>query len=162
MFGDGYFSISFEGLTGIIVTILGIWLVVRQLRETKQANQLLGLMALGEMDVTNGRNRSLLLEQAANEDWYSISDKEAHDRIFGNVKLAEAGDSVFSNMELVGMMVRKNLLHEKLAYGLFGKTVWIWWDRFGMVLRHRRTEIGWDQFMGNWEWLAKRFKDYEG
>lgn len=36
MFADGYFSLSFEGLLGLIVTVVGIWLVVRQLMEPER------------------------------------------------------------------------------------------------------------------------------
>ena len=50
MFTDGYFSISFPEVLGLIVTVLGIWFVVQQLREAKLANQMEGLISLIEIE----------------------------------------------------------------------------------------------------------------
>ena len=43
MFNEGYLSISFEALLGLTVTIVSVWLVVKQLRKTNLASQMEGL-----------------------------------------------------------------------------------------------------------------------
>ena len=48
MFADGYFSLSFAEAVGFVVTIVSVYLIVRQLNETKLASQMEGIMQLGD------------------------------------------------------------------------------------------------------------------
>ena len=46
MFGEGYFSISFEILVVSAIALFSAWLVVRQLNETRLASQIEGIITL--------------------------------------------------------------------------------------------------------------------
>lgn len=48
MFSEEFGTITLADVLGLIVTIVGIWLVVRQLTESKLASQMEGMLTLGD------------------------------------------------------------------------------------------------------------------
>ena len=46
MVSDGYFSISFEGILGFLVTLVSVGLIIKQLSEARLASQMEGYLTL--------------------------------------------------------------------------------------------------------------------
>ena len=65
MFTDGYFSLRFAEVIGFVITIAGIWLVVRQLNEARLASQMEGMLDLTDKGVASMDSRNIL-----NEIWH--------------------------------------------------------------------------------------------
>ena len=80
MFADGFLSITLEGMLGLLVTALGIWFVVQQLREGKLAAQMDGVLSLTDryMDMTD--DIILVDELALDKDWAQLSGRKAYSR----------------------------------------------------------------------------------
>ena len=158
MFNIAGFAISLAEVIGLIVTIVGIWLVVRQLREAKLASQMGGMMDLRQMISDNTEFEQLLSELIAEDDWESLNAEEAHSRIFDSDEHTEAWNELTSFFELYSLLVRKKALDEGMAYAYNGKFVSLWWIRLEKIARQQRIELKWDDLLENWEWLAIKFE----
>lgn len=158
MFNIGGFAISLAEALGLIVTIVGIWLVVRQLREAKLASQMGGMMDLRQMISDNTEFEQLLSDLIAQDDWQSLSDEEAHSRLFASDDLREAWNELTSFFELYSLLVRKKALDEGMAYAYNGKFISLWWTELEKIARHQRIELEWENLLENWEWLATKFE----
>jgi len=152
------FAISLADVLGLIVTIVGIWLVVRQLREAKLASQMGGMMELRQMISDNSEFERLLFDLISEDDWEAISAKEAHARLFNSDELTEAWNELTSFFELYSLLVRKKALDEGMAYAYNGKFVSLWWKRLEKIARQQRIELKWGDLLENWEWLALKFE----
>jgi hypothetical protein len=158
MFNIAGFAISLAEVIGLIVTIVGIWLVVRQLREAKLDSQMGGMMDLRQMISDNTEFEQLLSELIAEDDWESLNAEEAHSHIFDSDEHTEAWNELTSFFELYSLLVRKKALDEGMAYAYNGKFVSLWWKRLEKIARQQRIELKWDDLLENWEWLAARFE----
>ena len=158
MFGEGYLSNNLFEIVGLLVTILGIWFVVRQLREGKLSSQMEAMMGLREMISDYSGSEQIILDLFASDDWNSISDKEAHKRIVSSESTLEAWNEITSFMELYSLLVRKSALDESLAFAFNGKFVSLWWSRLERIVYQERTSMNWSGLLENWEWLARRFE----
>ena len=158
MFADGYFSISFPELVGTIVTIVGIWLVVKQLNETRLASQMEGMLALGERVVAIREHRNILFELVNLDEWNSLSAKEAHTRIYESKLHLDAYSSAMTLFELLGILVRRKALDKGLAYDFYGRVTFVWWNRLAKITQQRRIEENREEIGEHWEWLAKEFE----
>ena len=81
MFNNDFLSISLVEIIGLLVTIIGIWLVVKQLNETRLASQMEGLLELTNLDLSNSDGLLALKELSSQEDWNTLSDEEAFARV---------------------------------------------------------------------------------
>lgn len=158
MFGDGYFSFSFPELVGTIVTIVGIWLVVRQLKEAKLASQMEGMISLAMM-ADDMRKYSLTHSDFTRlEEWEKLNDEEAYQLIRGNKEYQEAYFKQVAVYELVGGLVRAGSLNLKVADVTFGHRLPDTWKRYEKYTRQLRIELNSNDINENWEWLAKEFE----
>jgi hypothetical protein len=60
MFADGYFTLRFGEVLGLIVTIVSVYFVVKQLREAKLASQMEGMLGLSEIEAKKRREGQAL------------------------------------------------------------------------------------------------------
>lgn len=155
MFAEGYFSLSFAEVIGFVITIVSVWLVVRQLNETRLASQMEGLLALTEIDISGS---SALLELINLDDWNSLSEKDAYTRVYESETFRDDWIKTLTFFELLGVLVRRKVLDKGLAYDQYGKLVFIWWERLEKVVRQRRIEDKWEELGEHWEWLAFKFE----
>ena len=161
MFSNGYFALSFEGLMGLIVTIISVWFVVRQLRESKLASQMEGLLVLVEQLALIADQREGLMEFVADDDWDSLSDEEAHRRVYASEMHKIAYKKTKNFYEVVAVLVKRKSLDKGMAADYFGKSIEIWWERLEKITRHESELLGYD--VGEqWKWLAAEIEVYRG
>lgn len=158
MFADGYFSFSFPELAGAIITIVGIWLVVRQLYEGKLASQMEGMMAISERFAENNRTNALLVKMVTTDDWDNPSSKEAHTRVFESDPTVTDWSNILLLYELVGVLARRKALDKHLAFDYFGYMITIWWKRLEKVNRQQAIELDVPKIGEHWEWLVGEFE----
>jgi hypothetical protein len=154
MFADGFLSITLEGILGLLVTAVGIWLVVQQLREAKLASQMEGMLALvGKLDDI-AEQRDTLLNLGSLDEWLSLSDEEAYDKVHAkeSYRVAYTRTKIF--YELLGVLVYKKTLDKGLAVEFFGNTVTLWWKRLSKVMRQQDLKQNTQEMGRNWQRLA--------
>lgn len=161
MFGDGYFSFSFPEFVGTIVTIVGIWLIVKQLRETKLASQMEGLLELLDQWTASQDTRRPVLNLIDLEEWDRMNDKDAYARIYESGELLKGYTFIVNWYELTSVLVRNKALDKTIVFEYFGGYIVRRWNKFEKVVRHHRLLQN-DFSINNWEWLAKEFEDYPG
>ena len=159
MFNNDFLSISLVEIIGLLVTIIGIWLVVKQLNETRLASQMEGLLELTNLDLSNSDGLLALKELSSQEDWNTLSDEEAFARVHNSKTSKKAWMETMTFFELLGVLGKRKALDKGLANDQFGRVVSIWWNRFEKVARQHRSNGNWDGYAENWEWLANEFKD---
>jgi hypothetical protein len=160
MFADGY-AISFEAFVGFVITVLGLWFVVQQLREAKLASQMEGLLMISD------RSTSFLTKQwptlrklVEKDDWAEISDEEAYSLVFDHKGRYEAFRTMGGINELLGTLVKRKALDKAIVHDYFGNASSVQWNYFENVIRHRRKMVGFEEVAVNWEWLAQQFEKY--
>jgi hypothetical protein len=154
--GEGYFSISFEAIVGLLVTIVGIWLVVRQLHEAKLASQMGGLLTLEQMALALAELDLDLLNRVASDEWQNISAEEAHQEVFENPKAYKAWNGLVAWNDLLGVLVRRGALDEEMVFLRHGPMTELWYQRFEKIIHVERKRLKWDGLAANWEWLVAR------
>lgn len=159
MFGEGFWALTLEGLVGLLITAIGIWLVVKQLTETKLATQMEGLMVLGQLDVENAAHWAALINMSDNNEWDMLSPDAKYKRLYSSLHLAEAFDAAYTFFELMGSVVYTKALSMTMVQRMYGWSVNSWWERLGQVVIHRRKVIGNQELGANWEWLAREFQE---
>ena len=160
MFSDGYFSISFAELIGFAVTVIGLWYVVKQLRETRMATQIQSVLAITELRHASMQEVSKLNSLVLNPEWNQLSDEEAHAKIVDSELYYAAWLKAHTYFEMVGVLVKRKSLSKDLAYDLIGSGANFWWKRLGNVERQRRIVLNEPSIGENWEWLATEFENY--
>ena len=159
MFNNDYFTLSFEGLMGLVVTIVSVWLVVRQLREAKLASQMEGLLLLVEQLAIVAEEREALVALVQAKNWTELSDEEAHKRVYRSKKHALAYKKTKNYYEVVAVLVKRKALDKGMAADYFGKSIGIWWQRLEKITRYESQLLGYD--VGEqWLWLATELDSY--
>jgi len=154
--GEGYFSISFEAIVGLLVTIVGIWLVVRQLHEAKLASQMGGLLTLEQMALALAELDLDLLNRVASDEWQKIPAEQAHREVFENPNAYKAWNGLVAWNDLLGVLVRRGALDEEMVFLRHGTMTELWYQRFEKIIRIERKRLKWDGLAANWEWLVER------
>ena len=157
MISNAYISLSFEGMLGLAVTVISVWLVVRQLREAKVASQMEGILALGDrFDGIVGHNVRLF-ELAHSQRWKDADNETAFEIIYESKENQDAFFKVASFYETVAVLIRRKVLDEQLAFDGWGDMVgirWRWMEKFVLA---QRAKTGNEGYWQHWEWLADRF-----
>ena len=138
---DGYFSTSFEALIGFVVTIVGIYLVVRQLHEAKLASQMGGLLALEQMALDLGADALKKISAVTSGDWESIPAEEAHRIVFDDPEAFEAWNGMVAWHDLLAVLVRRGALDAKLVYMRHGSMTELWYSRVEKVIQVERRRL---------------------
>lgn len=158
MFAENFLSITVADVLGLLVTIIGIWLVVRQLTESKLASQMEGMLTLGDRFDHLLEHIILLFELSQSDRWKKADSDEAYKIIYETQENREAFFKMGSFYELLAVLVRRKVLDEKLAYDTYGELVakrWRWVEK--AVAAHRIAQ-GTEEYWEHWEWLALRFE----
>jgi hypothetical protein len=158
MFADGFLSITLEGMLGLLVTAVGIWFVVQQLREAKLAAQMDGVLSLTDrfMDMTD--DISLVDELALDKDWAQLSGRKAYSRYNSNKVLKSAIINLSKFYELVAVLVQSGALDISFAEKLYGELVARRWHLVRNVVYAIREEFANSFISSEWEWLALEFE----
>ena len=159
MFADGFLSITLEGMLGLLVTAVGIWFVVQQLREAKLAAQMEGVLSLTDRFIEMTDDINLVDALALDKDWAQLSGGEAYSRFNSNKGLETAITKVVKFYELVSVLVQTGALDKALAYKLYGELVTRRWNLVRTVISEVREEMAMKGVAEEWEWLAMEFAE---
>jgi hypothetical protein len=159
MFADGFLSITLEGMLGLLVTGVGIWLVVQQLREAKLAAQMEGVLSLTDRFIGISDDISLIDDLELDEDWAQLSGSAAYSRFNTNDGLRAAISKTIKFYELVSVLVQTGALDKKLAYKLYGNLVARRWNLVRKVVYAMREKFANSTISAEWEWLAMEFEE---
>ena len=136
MFPESYFSIGFTELIGFAITIVSVWLIGRQLTDSRLASQMEGMLALGDQDIELSELRKLI----ESDIWKGFDGKHAYEYIYGNENTMEAYYAVLRFFERLGILVRRKALNKGIAFDLYGGVVPEWWGLLEKVTMFRREE----------------------
>ena len=158
MFGEGYFSISFEILVVSAIALFSAWLVVRQLNETRLASQMEGIITLSlrwsEVESISGPLDKFIKTKK----WQNMEPEEAVTYIQSKDDLWQLHNAIQGLFELLGGLMKSGALDENVAYEQFGFLVPASWNQLEKYSIGVRLRTGADSLSVNWEWLAKRFE----
>ena len=157
MFADGYFSLSFAEVLGLLVTIVSVYFVVHQLREAKIASQMEGIMQLGDRFSNIVPQIQIMNNLTSSTEWELMQKNNSHDLLFDGGDNQEALQSVGVFYEQLGMLVRTQTLDKNIAYQLFGDLAQKRWKSVEKAMEWQRRQLGVDGLADQWEWLAKEF-----
>lgn len=162
MLDNGYFTLSFEGMLGLFVTVFSVWLVIRQLREAKVASQMEGILALGDRFDGIVEHNDRLFELAKSQRWKEADNEKAFEINYESKKNREAFFKVASFYETLAVLVRRKVLNQRLAFDGWGDMVAIRWQWMEKAVLAQRVATGNEKYWQHWEWLAQKFESYEG
>ena len=162
MFASEIWFSSPADLLGLLVTIVGIWLVVRQLKEAKLASHMEGLLALGDRFDGMIEHFNLLLELSQDERWKEADSATAYKILIESKENRDAFFKVAAFYETIAILVRRNVMDEQLALDGWGDMVAKRWDWMEKAILAQRALLENEEYWQHWEWLAKKFENYSG
>jgi hypothetical protein len=158
MFSDGYISFSFPEIVGTIVTIVGIWLVVKQLNETRLASQAETLISLVEKEGKLLGEYQYLIEYTNSDKYQKVNQVEANKLLDQDTELNTNYIRCSQLHELIGTLVKTGALDKSLAFEGFGYVLPMMFRRLEKFAKGNREAYGTPQLMENWEWLTIEFE----
>ena len=158
MFADGYIAEHMFEILGLLVTSLGIWFVVQQLRQAKISAQAETLMRLSEWEGELEDDRVFLTELAETEEWKNLSQAESYDFVMGNDKYSKPFVNISRVYEMVGVLVRTKALDESLAYEMFNYFLPLMWRNYEEFTLAYREAHNVQTVAEHWEWLTIEFE----
>ena len=159
MFADGFLSITLEGMLGLLVTVVGIWFVVQQLREARLASQMEGyLMLMGRFGELSAAIE-FIDDLGVSQEWNNFSNTEAYNYLIENELYREFYKKIGIFSEGVSALLRRGVLDEKLAFETFGRMGVKRFHTFKKAIDENRMLLGEPTLNDNWEWLAIEFED---
>ena len=163
MFADGFLSAYMFEILGLLVTIAGIWFVVQQLRESKLASQMEGILMLQDHWERIIEDRGLLWDMTmTNDDWDTYSAKMAYKAVYDDKDVRDSFLRVANFFDTIGTLVIGKSLDKKLAYHQYNLVLCPLYDKFEIVLSVDRKAQKNARIFENWEWIRKEFKKMDG
>ena len=156
MIDIGGVSFSVEGLLGLVVTVVGVGLVVRQLNDAKLASQMEGLLTINQQYSNLALDRKNLNELTSADNWGKLSPQEALSTL-NDSKLYGSFVEISTLFEIVGSLVSSRALDFRMADKFFGFLLPSYFRDFENVIAELRSEND-PRLFENWEWLAIRFE----
>jgi len=158
MFSEDFLSFNLVELFGLAVTIVGIWIVVRQLTESRLASQMEGAIAFADRSDKLDSEIADLLNFSNSEDWENLDFSATYSTFKESPKYFPQYLKMANLYGLVGGLVRARALDISLADEGFGYYLPKRWRRFEKYTKELRKNS--DNFAINedWEWLAKEFE----
>jgi hypothetical protein len=158
MFADGYFSLSFAEMLGLLVTIVSVYFVVKQLREAKLASQMDGLLTLSNQFIDLYVERSKLIALTSTEKWEKMSKEEAYSTIFDDAELLDSYVKIGNTFDLLATLVSSRALEFKMSAKLFAHMAPYLFRRLEIVIQQDRVNDSEPAIFQNWEWLVIEYE----
>ena len=153
MFADGL-TITFEGFLGLIVTVVGVWFVVQQLREAKLASQMESLLALSNQMTDLHAERIAIMEIANSKEWNEGGPDEVYAMVFDDKEIMDSYIKIGNLFDLIGTLVSSRALGMEMTnklYGHLAPTMYRTLEKLINIDRHKENE---PNIYDNWEWLT--------
>ena len=161
MFAEDFLSISLAEVLGLLVTAIGIWLVVQQLRETKLATQMEGVLSLSDRFIEITPEISLIDRVTSAADWSTLQVDEQHKQLYEDKQLPDGIRKVSKFYELVSVLFQTGSLDKMVAYKLYG-LAYVRWTLVKAAVSNQREKSGVAELASEWEWLANEFEKMSG
>ena len=162
MLDANFFDFSIIDIIGFGVTLLGIWLVVRQLNEARLSSQMEGALMLQDHWERIIEDRSLLWDMTIkNQSWDSLSEKEAYKEVWNNKEVKGSYLRVANFFDNLGSLVLAKAFDRQLAYRGYCLILSPLYDKFEKVILLDRKIMKNSHIFENWEWMKNEFKKME-
>lgn len=158
MFGEGFMYLTLEGLIGFAITAVGIWLIVKQLREAKLASQMEGALSLQDRYIEITEDINILAQITGDERWQNLKGEEARKKLFDDEKVRDSMHKVGKFYELLSVLVQTGAQDKTIAKKLYGGMVILRWKLVEEAMYAEREKWGVPGWGAEWEWLAKEFE----
>ena len=159
MFADVNLSNNIFEILGLLVTIVGIWLVVSQLRESRLSTQLSGFLELSSQFTGIAASIEFVDDLSVSEEWKSFDGSQAFAYLTEDVETRKMYKHVAAFYETLSALVKRGALDYQLiaeTYGGIGARRWRTLEKAVTVHRKALSSPG---LYENWEWFAKEFPD---
>lgn len=158
MFASEIWFTSPADLLGLLVTVVGIWFVVKQLNETRLASQMEGLLQLQMIYKEVYLDKNIMYEFMDKHKWSTLSDSEAYKLAAKTKSIDESWANILNFYDTLGLLVKSKALDYGIARDSYAGAVVKWWGFLGPVIEQDREDTGEIFLAENWEWLAKEFE----
>ena len=154
MFENDFLSIGLSEIVGWLVTLLGIWLVVKQLNEAKLASQMEGLLALMNDLSKLHEDREALKIAVTSVEWEQSTNEKAWAIIRDDKTLLASYRKVGNFFETIAVLVRSGALTKELAFRSWGEMIPVTFRSLEKGIIQSRIEEGDQEILEYWEWLS--------
>ena len=160
MFADDYFSFSFAEMVGTLVTIVGIWLVVSQLRQSRIAAQMEGILEISSWFNEIGPALDFVDDLGSSNKWNGLDGTQAYDFLTKSKSSRRLYREIVVFYESLATLVRSGILNRKLAYNNFGPMSIKRWKTLEKAIIINRKIVGEESLYKDWDWMAGDFEKY--
>lgn len=159
MIGEIFLSVTLGEILGLVVTVVGIWLIVMQLNGERLASQMTGMLTLLDhwREIIADRQKVLAMT-SRDGDWDKLNAKDAYKSIFRNSEATNSFIRVANFFDTVGLLVRSKALDKRLAFRGWGIFLTRMYDQFEKVILFDRRAQNNHTIYEDWEWLAGEYK----
>ena len=116
----GYFTMSFEGLVGLVVTVISVALIVKQLQQAHLASQMDGFLELTARFTELAPAIEFVDELGRSADWATKTNSESYEFLTSNKERRQYYRKIAIFYEGMAALVRRGALDQTLAYNTFG------------------------------------------
>ena len=157
MIADGFSSISLESLIGFIITLISVYLIVRQLQESRLASQMEGYLEIIGRVSEISESIDFIDDLGISKKWINFNADEAYDYLVKNKKIRDHYRKIGILYEGVSALLRRGILDEQLAFETFGAMSVKRFETLKKAIDAHRMSLGEPTLYENWEWMAKKF-----
>ena len=158
MFADGFLSDHIFEILGLLVTIVGIILVLRQIRESTVSSQLSGFLELASQFVGIASSIEFVDALSTSDDWKSLDAKEAFNYLTEDEEIRPKYKEVGAFYETLSALVRRGALDHQLSIDAYGSLLSQRWSTLEKAISVHRKVLGNTTLYEQWEWAAHNFK----
>lgn len=151
---NGYFSISFADLIGFFITIISVFLILKQLSDSRLAVQVESYLTISDRFSKITPSIQFVDGLSLSEEWKRLDGKAAYLYLTENEVRYEHYMQVGAFYEVVSALLRRGALDDKLAINTFGGFGKNRWHAVEKAVRYHRELIGEPELYDQWEWLA--------
>lgn len=151
---SGYFSISFPDLIGFLITIISVFLTIKQLNDSRLAVQVESFLTISDRYSKVTQAIKFIDGLALSDEWNLLDGKGAYEYLIENTTYYDHYMQVGGFYEVLSALLRRGALDNDLSvntFGGFGENRWCTLEK--AIVYHRKI-IGEDALYDQWEWLA--------
>jgi hypothetical protein len=157
MLDENFFVLTFSEILSMIVTIASVGLIVKQLNESRLASQMEGFLELGAQFGEIAPAIEFIDALTLSSEWNSMSAEESYRHIFDNEVNRNFFKKVGVFYEILGALLQRGVLDNKLAMDTFGAIGSNRWQTVKKVAKIQRSLMKEQSLYEHWEWFAKKF-----
>ena len=158
MFAEDFFSMSLEGLIGFLITLISVYLIVRQLQESRLASQMEGYLEIIGRVSDISESIDFIDDLGISKQWEEFKAVEAFEYLVKNEKYRNHYRKLGVLYEGVAALLHRGILDERLAFETFGAMSVKRYQTLKKAIEAHRASLDEPTLYENWEWMAKEFE----